>query len=226
MCGIIAIVRRPSGRAAPPSAPTLEALDYVAGRLGQAAEHPDASIGETLAESAATLNAVNRSLTGTAGVACLLSDGLRVAEAVADRSAVLSGQVERIERRLDAGEVVLLPSELEVVNAGLIAAKDAVWAIKSDRVRSARAVADLAWVTGNGGHPQLAQPLLDGLWAIQAALSAIDRLEVRGRDSAGLHLLIDHHGLTSPLPTSRPCWRSGQPTLCLRPWRYGRLGAS
>jgi glucosamine--fructose-6-phosphate aminotransferase (isomerizing) len=179
----------------------LEALDYVAGRLGQAADHLDASVGETLAESAATLNAVNRSLTGTAGVACLLSDGLRVTDEVADRSVVLSGHVERIERRLDAGEVLLLPSELEAVNAGLIAAKDAVWAIKSDRVRTARALADLAWgATSNGARDRLAQPLLDGLWAVQAALSAIDRLEVRGRDSAGLHLLINRHGLDLTAP--------------------------
>ena len=31
--------------------------------------------------------------------------------------------------------------------------------------------------------------------AVQIALSAIDRLEVRGRDSAGLHLLVWGHGL-------------------------------
>src|SRR5205814_9646012 len=31
--------------------------------------------------------------------------------------------------------------------------------------------------------------------AVQVALSGIDRLEVRGRDSAGLHVLVENHGL-------------------------------
>ncbi|MBO0731969.1 MAG: SIS domain-containing protein, partial [Acidimicrobiaceae bacterium] len=45
----------------------------------------------------------------------------------------------------------------------------------------------------------------DNLWAIQVALAAIDRLEVRGRDSAGLGLLVCGHGLdvTSPEVTER-----------------------
>ena len=34
-----------------------------------------------------------------------------------------------------------------------------------------------------------------GYLAVQQALSAIDRLEVRGRDSAGLHLFVWNHGL-------------------------------
>ena len=36
---------------------------------------------------------------------------------------------------------------------------------------------------------------LAGFTAVQVALSALDRLEVRGRDSAGLHLLVWDHGL-------------------------------
>ena len=35
----------------------------------------------------------------------------------------------------------------------------------------------------------------EAFWAVQVALSALDRLEVRGRDSAGLHLLVSGHGL-------------------------------
>ena len=36
---------------------------------------------------------------------------------------------------------------------------------------------------------------LAGYHSIQVALSALDRLEVRGRDSAGLHVLVAGHGL-------------------------------
>ncbi|HLH45853.1 MAG TPA: SIS domain-containing protein, partial [Acidimicrobiales bacterium] len=36
---------------------------------------------------------------------------------------------------------------------------------------------------------------LDVLWAVNVALGSIDRLEVRGRDSAGLHLLLVDHGM-------------------------------
>src|SRR5204862_7623650 len=36
---------------------------------------------------------------------------------------------------------------------------------------------------------------LDAYHSIQVALAALDRLEVRGRDSAGVHVLVDGHGL-------------------------------
>ncbi|HUE58818.1 MAG TPA: SIS domain-containing protein, partial [Acidimicrobiales bacterium] len=36
---------------------------------------------------------------------------------------------------------------------------------------------------------------LTGWWAIEVALSSLDRLEVRGRDSAGVHVLVTGHGL-------------------------------
>src|SRR5438132_5504715 len=149
MCGIIAILRRPSGRSAPPAPPILEALDRAAGALERAAEHPDASASDVLAEAAGTLHAVNRSLMGTPGVACLLSrPDLQVADAVAARVADLDAQVARLEARLDAGVMTLSPSQLESVNGGLIAVKDAVWAIGKDRVRTARAIAELAWGAG------------------------------------------------------------------------------
>ena len=44
-----------------------------------------------------------------------------------------------------------------------------------------------------GADPSVAA--IEAFHSVQVALSAIDRLEVRGRDSAGLHLLVRHHGL-------------------------------
>ena len=103
------------------------------------------------------------------------------------------------------------PAELEAVNAAVIRLKDAVWAVEEDRTRTARAVADLA-----GSEPGWAAT--EGYTSIQQALSAIDRLEVRGRDSAGLHVLVHGHGLDVDSPAiarlmrgraSDPLFRSG-----------------
>ena len=63
-----------------------------------------------------------------------------------------------------------------------------MWAVGRDRLRTAREVAALA-----GADPSVAA--LEAFLSVQVALSAIDRLEVRGRDSAGLHLLVRDHGL-------------------------------
>ena len=73
--------------------------------------------------------------------------------------------------------------------AALVACKDALWAIKHDRLGAARAVEELL---GGGGAPSVPAAAFH---SIQVALSALDRLEVRGRDSAGLHVLVTGHGL-------------------------------
>ena len=81
-----------------------------------------------------------------------------------------------------------------------------LWAIRKDRLRTAAAVADLAG--RDAGEAALA-----GFTAVQLALSAIDRLEVRGRDSAGLHLFVWDHDLdlTEPELAERLARRSADP---------------
>src|SRR5205807_9872211 len=96
--------------------------------------------------------------------------------------------VHEFEQRLDAGSLSLDPAELEEANAALIRVKDAVWAIRCDRLRTAQAVEGLA--AGTTGRAALA-----AFASVQVALSGLDRLEVRGRDSAGIHLLVTGHGL-------------------------------
>ena len=95
-----------------------------------------------------------------------------------------------IERDLDEGTFAarLTPGDLETVNAALVRAKDAVWAVARDRIPTARAVADL-------GGTDLGWSAIEAYTSIQEALSALDRLEVRGRDSAGLTVLVRDHGL-------------------------------
>src|SRR5436190_11554014 len=82
------------------------------------------------------------------------------------------------------------------MNAALAKVKDTVWAVRHDRLRTASAVAGLAG--GGGAGPTGTAPsraALAAFTSVQVALSGLDRLEVRGRDSAGVHILVTGHGL-------------------------------
>ncbi len=178
MCGIVAILRRPSERPAPAARELLAEIDAAWAAMGEAAG---------LADAAAGLERVDRALRGTPGVRALLGDpGL--AFDLERRLEDFDEAVGRLEGSLDSGEVPRDPARLEALNAGLLRIKDAAWGLRRDRLTRARAVGRLA---GNGASPAA----VDAFCSIEAALSSIDRLEVRGRDSAGLHVLVEGHGL-------------------------------
>ena len=181
MCGIIAVVRRRSGRPIPSPA-EIDRLLATAARLD--ADTPLEELTTDVAAAAADSAEAARLLGGLAGLQLLLDTS------VADRWAAETERIEAlvvsIEDGLDDREVA--GPQLEALQAGLISLKDAVWSIGRDRVRTARAVADLA---GPGAGPAA----LEAFLSVQQALSALDRLEVRGRDSAGLHLLVRGHEL-------------------------------
>jgi glucosamine--fructose-6-phosphate aminotransferase (isomerizing) len=187
MCGIIAIVRRRAGRT-PPSGAELADLVAAARRALPPLDHPDPA--PALDEVAHHLGRADRLMRGEAGLRALLADpGLVVA--LRDATATVTAHLRRLEAHLDAaGDAV---AHLEATNAALIGAKDAAWAIERDRLRTAAAVADLA-----GPYPGTAA--IAAHLSIQQALSALDRLEVRGRDSAGVHLLVRGHGLDLSAP--------------------------
>jgi glucosamine--fructose-6-phosphate aminotransferase (isomerizing) len=170
MCGIIAVVQRPAGRDTPDVG---ELLSSLAGLRG--------------VDAAPAVEAVDRALRGTAGVRALLAAPDAMA-ALDERLAELEEEGRRLEVSADDGSIGLVGAELEVFNASLIALKDATWAVRRDRLRMAREVTDLAGPGATGAA-------IDAFTAVQVALSSIDRLEVRGRDSAGLHLLVTGHGL-------------------------------
>ncbi len=186
MCGIIAVLRPPGARLAP-------SADDVTGPLHDAvaALASDLPLVAACGRAADRLEAGDALLRGTAGVWALVHDRRLLAE-VEGLTAQVGEAIKDIEAGLDAdprghdgdGE----HDPLEAVNAAVVRLKDAVWSIERDRVRTARAVADLA-----GSEPGWAST--EAYTAIQQALSAIDRLEVRGRDSAGLHVLVRGHGL-------------------------------
>jgi glucosamine--fructose-6-phosphate aminotransferase (isomerizing) len=210
MCGIVAVVRRPSERTPP-------ALDALLGELELAAGHLDAALaasgaGPTAAaldEAAAHVERVDAALRGVPGVSALVGDEAG-ATRIAEAAGALAGRLGALEARLDADGGVD-PDELERLNAALVRVKDAVWAVSRDRLRTGRAVAALAGSTRT-------RAALEAFTSVQVALSSIDRLEVRGRDSAGVHLTVSDPALDLDDPTVRdaiaarasdPLFRSG-----------------
>ena len=200
MCGIIAVLRRPSSRPSPELASIGARLEDAVARLGDAVASFGAGTDPDEAELTAIaelLEAVDLELRGPPGVACLLSLPVLQLDGVAQVSAygaALSALADDLEAALDAGKGLGSPVQLEGVNAVLVRLRDVIWAIGRDRPDTARAIAGLARLAVDvDGH--LPRAALDALWSVQVALSAIDRLEVRGRDSAGLHLLIEDHGI-------------------------------
>ena len=196
MCGIIAVVRRPSHRQPPELAGLLATVERVAAMIPSAGEGGDVAHGDEAAwekirirleEAGGALAEVDRALRGTPGLVCLTCDpdGRGEFDGLA---ADLERRVERLEAAIDAEAAVLPAEALEAVNAALVGAKDGLWAIRRDRIANAAAVAALA-----GRRPGRAA--IEAYGSIQIALAALDRLEVRGRDSAGLYVLVSGHGL-------------------------------
>ncbi|MDQ1394443.1 MAG: hypothetical protein QOF30_3420, partial [Acidimicrobiaceae bacterium] len=209
MCGIIAVLRRRSSRPTPQLASVLARLDLGVARLGDAVAGFDGSEGrshEELAAIAGLLEQVDRELRGPPGLACLIGhrgDGPGFEEHGYDqvevRGLVLAAMADHLEETLDTGKVLWSPEYLEAVNEVLVRLRDVIWAIGRDRPDTAREVLGLARLSLDGDG-QLPAPARDALWSVQVALSALDRLEVRGRDSAGLHLLVTGHGIDLQRP--------------------------
>lgn len=195
MCGIIAVLRRKSRRT-PPSVEALRAL-LAEAELALA----DGRDRQHLAAAAASLVLLDRELRGVAGLWTLLQ-APAVAKELAQRTTALQAAVTAFERSLDADTVGADPDPaLEQRNQALVQLKDALWAVLRDRLPHAEAVRDLA----GGEVPHMAAAA--AFASLQTALSALDRLEVRGRDSAGMSLLV--HGV-DPEAQSLRALRSGR----------------
>ncbi len=178
MCGIVAIVSRPSRRAAPAAGELLDLLD-------RAVASP------VLVDSATSVAEVDRLLHGAPGVHALVGRSELIAGITA-RLDQIDARVATRDAELEAA-VGLTPEDIEIANADLLALRDAVWAVRTDRIRTAVAVADFA---GRDAGPAA----VAGYLSVQQALSAIDRMEVRGRDSAGVHVFVWGHGLDAADP--------------------------
>ncbi len=197
MCGIFAVVRRPQTRSVPQPEEIIDLLESAAASLASAVEiGPSAAQSVPLRAAATAVEAADQSLRGVPGVRALLENAGLQAQ-VANVIAGIEMQISAIEKALDhdatSSHSLVVGADLENLNAALLAAKDAAWAVRRDRLRAAIDVAEI--IDGTVTPAAIGVAL-----SIHQALSALDRLEVRGRDSAGLHLLVQGHGIDLDSP--------------------------
>jgi len=192
MCGIVSVLQDEPGREPPALADVGQTLE------GAHAQLPfDVTAGDLVARLDACADAVEAAdalLRGVPGVECLAGDPSSTALLGAQLDALWT-ETERLEAALDAPDT-RAEEELELLNAAVVRLKDAIWAVRRDRLRTAAATVDLA---GRDASPCA----LRAFAQVQIALAAIDRLEVRGRDSAGLVIVVRGHGLALDSPSVR-----------------------
>ena len=143
MCGIIAVMRRPSGREVPNSASVVGPVESAVGLFGGDEPTDLAEVAELL-ESAAGL------LAGVPGLLALVRDP-SLAERLRLLLHVFPEQLAAVEGRLaeSAGD----PEE---VNAALVRIRDVIWSISRDRLGAWTGVTSLASTTDPPGDAGLA----------------------------------------------------------------------
>ncbi|HEY4330985.1 MAG TPA: SIS domain-containing protein [Ilumatobacteraceae bacterium] len=148
--------------------------------------------GLDLVAAADAAASVDQLLRGVAGVEALLGRHELIAGITArlDQLHAIVDDAEQQLENADALDASALDADaVERTNANIGRLRDGVWAISNDRLRAVNAVGELAG--RDAGRAAVA-----GYFAIHQALSGLDRLEVRGRDSAGLHLYVWDHNLS------------------------------
>lgn len=182
MCGIVAIASRPTGRPMPDLVAAIRELGFASETMLNGALDP-----ALLRGVADRLSAVDVALRSAAGVVALQADS-NSAASIAVASTTAQSAVIALEARIEDAIATELIDPDEAMNAVLVHLKDATWAISRDRIRTSEAISKLC-----KGSTRAAT--VEAFYAIQLALSSLDRLEVRGRDSAGIHLLVRDHQL-------------------------------
>lgn len=98
----------------------------------------------------------------------------------------LSQIIERESRRLDHMMGRLPAEDVETMVRCLERLKDAAWCLKTELIDNIAKIAELH----GGANPSATFASVSTLKNINAVLNSLDRLEVRGRDSAGISLLF------------------------------------
>jgi len=176
MCGIICVLSRPTKRSTPTSKEILDLLD----RALVAASASNIDSAAQLLAQADTL------LRGDAGQFCMAENHQLVA-GMTSRLDQLDQAVGSHEEKIEHTSQVQTSASEQSLRE-ITGARDALWALRHDRIRTARLVDALA---GQGAS----NTARSAYFSIQQAFSGLDRLEVRGRDSAGVHVLVWNHGL-------------------------------
>lgn len=172
------MVARPSGRLAPHAADLLRELDAAV----------NAATSGDIALAAKLVTDVDAALRGDAGQ-ITMADNLELSAGIISRADQLDTLAGAAEQALEA-LVGLSARDVERRSNELIVLRDASWSLRNDRLRTARLVDALA---GKGASASARS----AYYAIQQAFSAIDRMEVRGRDSAGIHVMVWGHDLSA-----------------------------
>ena len=216
MCGIIAVLRRQSRRHPPAAADLLAAVTTAERALARGRD-----VGP-LDDAGKALAGLDDALKGVPGLWTLLREP-RVASELASRLQALQHAIASFEQELDQGGVTAAAADgsTELRNAALVRLKDAVWAVLRDRLPHADAVRALA----DGEIPHQAAA---AAWSsIQAAFAALDRLEVRGRDSAGVSVVVSGVATDAPrlqsLLTARdddPLFQNGSVRVADGCWNF------
>lgn len=185
MCGIVAILSRPETREVAAPGDLLRMMDDVISEWStlDGSLPPDAR----LLAMAGAMAGVDRSLRGDAGI-WLMAGNREFVSALSVRLDQLEAHLATADQLVEQLDPTIGAAALERTSNALTGLRDAVWAIRRDRLRTAAAVDQLAGMAAS-------RSALAAYLSIQQALSAIDRLEVRGRDSAGVHVMVWNHGL-------------------------------
>lgn len=96
----------------------------------------------------------------------------------------LSGEIKSY---LKNNEISLSLTESETLNACMILCKDISWLIKNDFLENLHKIADLA--------DDITEDEFSTYWKLNVIMNNLDRLEIRGRDSAGLVTLFPDFNL-------------------------------
>ena len=177
MCGIIAVLRRPSSREVPELLELFGLLESVSNSFSL----HDPGMLEKQVDS---LDFVNSQLKGSPGFLALYNNESLVS-AIEKSLDQLFDFFQNPEMQLPASS-----DDVEVLNVLSSKVRDLAWSIKNDRIGSYRKVSAL---TSKKFIPS--QQGFSILLSLEQALSGLDRLEVRGRDSAGLQVLVWDHDL-------------------------------
>jgi glucosamine--fructose-6-phosphate aminotransferase (isomerizing) len=191
MCGIVAVLARPSDRVVPDlqdAGGRLRAvLERAASLLAGAGSQREIPSGQHLVEAVEAavgeLQALDSELRGPVGLRALLLDA-QAAQVIGALVAGFEVALESFGEYLDDAARRGYDGDLAALEELLGKAKDATWSVSKDRLGMAARVGALL------GGRRTPPGALDGWWAIGVALAALDRLEVRGRDSAGLHVMV------------------------------------
>lgn len=140
-----------------------------------------------MAAVAESLMAADQLMRGDAGIQALAGN-LSLTNEILSRLDVIDSVAAVEEARIDALHVDTATLDAEALRLSRV--RDASWAIRRDRLRTADAVHALAGVGASVSS-------LAGYLSIQQSLSAIDRMEVRGRDSAGISVIVSSPSFAS-----------------------------